>query len=95
MVVATVVDVASDIVVMILPIRLLFGLHITLRQKIGVGGIFCLGFAIIIFALIRMQSLLKAIVNENANAGVALALWSILECAVGNISHTKSDVVQS
>lgn len=83
MVVATVIDISSDILVMILPIRLLFGLRISTKQKIGVGGIFCLGFGVIIFAIIRMVSLLHAIVTGNANAGVALALWSMLECSVG------------
>ena len=84
MVVATVSDVASDLAVMILPIRLLFGLRITFKQKIGVSAIFCLCFAVITFAWIRMVSLLQAMVTGNSHAGVALALWSVLECSVGS-----------
>jgi hypothetical protein len=84
MVVATIIDISSDILVMVLPIRLLFGLRISTKQKISVGGIFCLCIAIMIFALIRMVSLLRTIVStDNANAGIALALWSMLECSVG------------
>lgn len=44
--VATAIDVATNIMVMILPIRLLIGLRICNKQRIGIDSIFSPGFVI-------------------------------------------------
>ncbi|RFU31558.1 hypothetical protein B7463_g4771, partial [Scytalidium lignicola] len=83
--VATAIDIASDILVMILPIQLLWGLRVPNKQKVGLGAIFSLGLVIIIFAIIRMVEVVRAISHRSASADVSLSLWSILESAIACI----------
>jgi len=80
---ATTIDIVSDLLVMALPIRLLIGLRISLKQKIGIGAIFSLGFVIIFFSVFRMVKVIKSIATSNPNGNVSLALWSLLEASVG------------
>ncbi|KAH8816603.1 hypothetical protein F5884DRAFT_776774 [Xylogone sp. PMI_703] len=83
--VATAIDIASDISVMILPLQLLWGLRVSNKQKVGLGAIFSLGLVIVIFAIIRMVEVVRAISHRSPSADVSLSLWSILESAVACI----------
>jgi len=49
----TALDIVSDIMIIVLPFRLLFSLRVTTKQKIGLGIMFALGGIIIIFAILR------------------------------------------
>lgn len=46
-------DIATDLVIMALPLRLLYGLKINRKQKLGLILIFSLGLLCVIFAIIR------------------------------------------
>lgn len=93
---ATTVDVVSDMLIMVLPIRLLIGLRISTKQKLGISGIFCLGFVIVFFSIIRMVKVRSSISTNNPNGNVSLALWSILEGSVGMFDlYTLSTSIRS
>lgn len=80
---ATTIDISSDILVMVLPIRLLWGLRVSNTQKAGLGAIFSLGLVIVIFAIIRVVEVVEAINNSSPSVGVSLGMWSILETSIG------------
>jgi hypothetical protein len=81
--VATGVDIATDIMLAVLPIHLLVGLRISKKQKYGLGAIFSLGLVIVAFSIIRLVKIIHAISTANPNGNVSLALWSMLETSVG------------
>jgi len=65
---------------MALPLRLLWNLQITPKQKFALGGIFSLGFIIIIFAVVRVVETSATFNHVNP---MWLALWSMIEASVG------------
>lgn len=67
---------------MLLPVRLLYGLHITLKQKLAIGTIFCLGAIVMIFSIIRLVSVFPLIKASEPTASISVALWSILVASV-------------
>lgn len=81
--VATSLDIATDVMVAVLPISLLFGLRISLKQKVGIGAIFCLGIVVIFFSIFRLVKIMEAIRAGSAKGNLSVGLWSMLEAAVG------------
>lgn len=81
--VATALDIATDVMVAVLPISLLVGLRMSLKKKIAIGAIFALGAVVIFFSVFRMVKVLEAIGAESPKILLSLALWSMLEAAVG------------
>ena len=73
---------------MLLPLRLLWTLRISLKQKLGLGVLFSLGSIVIAFALFRLSQVSKATSNikldptTEADGPIILALWSVIEAAV-------------
>lgn len=72
---------------MALPLRLLWGLRVTPRQKGALAGIFLLGFIIIIFAVVRVVETSASIHHVDP---VWLALWSMIEASVGTRPFFRS-----
>ena len=66
---------------MVLPLRLLPTLQINTRQKIGLGGIFCVGFVIIAVAIVRLTQ----IIGQERADPVGLAVWGLVESSVSVI----------
>ncbi|CAL3968565.1 unnamed protein product [Diplocarpon coronariae] len=83
--IASTMDISSDIFIALLPIRLLIGLRIPARQKIGIGAVFSLGAVVICFASIRLVEVLETIAPGNPTRYVSLLLWTILETTVAVI----------
>ncbi|MCJ1226705.1 hypothetical protein MMC12_003358 [Toensbergia leucococca] len=79
---STAVDILCDLFVMALPLRLLWGLQISRRQKIALAAIFSLGFIIIIFAIVRVT---QTSASSHHVDPVWLALWSVIEASVAVI----------
>ncbi|PBP21487.1 hypothetical protein BUE80_DR007679 [Diplocarpon rosae] len=80
--IASTMDVASDVFIALLPIRLLIGLRIPTRQKVGIGAVFSLGAVVICCAIIRLVELVESIGPGNSTRYVSLLLWTILETTV-------------
>ena len=81
--VATALDIATDVMVAVLPISLLVGLRMNLKKKIAIGAIFALGIVVIFFSAFRMVKVLDAIKVGSPKGLLSVALWSMLEAAVG------------
>ncbi|KAK2625864.1 hypothetical protein QTJ16_005176 [Diplocarpon rosae] len=80
--IASTMDIASDVFIALLPIRLLIGLRIPTRQKVGIGAVFSLGAVVICCAIIRLVELVESIGPGNSTRYVSLLLWTILETTV-------------
>ncbi|RBR14214.1 hypothetical protein FVER53590_07719 [Fusarium verticillioides] len=86
---STTVDVATDLMIMALPIAVLPSLQLDIKKKIGLGIVFSLGIIIISVALVRMS---KVIVGNQVDL-VGLAIWGAVETAtalvVGSLPALK------
>jgi hypothetical protein len=80
-------NVATDIVIMALPIPLLWKLQVNLRKKLVFGLIFCGGIFIIICTLLRCIICLNT--PERLDLGIS---WSIRETVVGIIVTNVSSI---
>lgn len=80
---------------MILPVRLILGIRIAVRQKIALTGIFCLGLVVILFAALRMQKMVASIYAFKANGNIILAMWSVIEAFVGMFDLNMLSTLQS
>ncbi|KAF3913790.1 hypothetical protein ABW21_db0200448 [Orbilia brochopaga] len=77
---ATATDIISDLLIMAIPLRLIRHLRMSGLQKVGLAGLFCLGFIVIVLSLART-------IRINAGGSGAypqsdprwVALWSIAE----------------
>ena len=67
---------------MLLPLPLLYGLRVSLAQKMGLALIFCLGAIVILFCFIRLASVTKSIAEISHTSAIDLAMWSAIECVV-------------
>ena len=52
---STVVDILIDLMIMAMPLKLLYNVQISLRQKLALSGVFSLGMVIVIFSIIRAE----------------------------------------
>ncbi|KAG8668372.1 hypothetical protein FPOAC2_07656 [Fusarium poae] len=80
-------NVATDIIIMALPIPLLWKLQVNLRKKLVFGLVFCGGIFIIICTLLRCIICLNA--PERLDLGIS---WSIRETVVGIIVTNASSI---
>jgi hypothetical protein len=87
---STTVDIASDLMIMALPIAVLPSLQLDRKKKIGLGVVFSLGVIIITVAIVRMS---QVIVKQQVDL-VGLAIWGAVETAtalvVGCLPALKS-----
>jgi hypothetical protein len=67
----------------LLPIRLLIGLRISVKQKLGIGATFSLGVVIISFSIVRLVKIVDALATLNPDGNISIALWSMLETSIG------------
>ncbi|KFY34375.1 hypothetical protein V494_06825 [Pseudogymnoascus sp. VKM F-4513 (FW-928)] len=78
---STVVDVLTDIMIMAMPLRLLWKVHISKSEKMGLAGVFGIGVLIIVFAIARAVQIAFTTTSDS----VLLALWGIIESTVSVI----------
>ncbi|KAL2801764.1 hypothetical protein BJX63DRAFT_438507 [Aspergillus granulosus] len=78
------VDVFTDLMIMILPLRLIWNLQMTSHQKRSIGALFCISWICVLFATIRVVE-----VGNNYEGGMPnpawLALWGIIESSIAVI----------
>jgi uncharacterized membrane protein len=77
------VDIFTDVLIALLPIRILLGLRLKTQQKVGIGAVFSLGIIIIAFSVVRMVKIADALAGNRPTGSVNVALWSILESTMG------------
>lgn len=87
---STSVDIATDLMIMALPIAALPSLQLDTRRKVALGAVFAIGVIIICVAVVRMT---QVIVGDSVDL-VGLAIWGAVESAtaiiVGSLPPLKS-----
>ncbi|TIC91890.1 hypothetical protein CH35J_010859 [Colletotrichum higginsianum] len=87
---STAVDIASDLMIMALPLTVLPSLQLDARRKVGLGVAFSLAVIIICVAVVRMTQ----IVRGGTVDLVGLAIWGAVETAtavvVGSLPPLKA-----
>lgn len=76
---STAVDVFTDLCIMAMPLRLIYNVKVSLKQKIGLVGIFSLGFVMIVFAIIRAN---QTLVQQGFVNLTLLMIWSTLAASI-------------
>ncbi|QSZ30119.1 hypothetical protein DSL72_004639 [Monilinia vaccinii-corymbosi] len=85
-------DVATDFVIISLPVPMIFGLHLTIARKIGILAVFSLGALTIAASIVRMIVFTKATaVNYDPHADFEFICtsglyWSLIESGLGIIA---------
>ncbi|OAL04822.1 hypothetical protein IQ06DRAFT_313933 [Phaeosphaeriaceae sp. SRC1lsM3a] len=75
-------DVLSNLMIMALPIKLVWGLQMARGQKIAVIALFGSGVICVAFATLRVIQIGIKTGNNTSPSPTWLALWTIVECAV-------------
>lgn len=92
---STSLDVATDLIIMALPIALLPSLQLNIKKKIGLGVAFSLAVLIICVAIVRMT---QVIVNQKVDL-IGLAIWGAVETStaviVGSLPPLKALLTRS
>ncbi|OJJ42848.1 hypothetical protein ASPZODRAFT_1274109 [Penicilliopsis zonata CBS 506.65] len=76
------VDVLSDIMIMVLPLRLVLSLRLPPAQKLGVVTLFTLGIICVITAIVRVVQIGSRADNDSTPSSSWLAFWGILESGI-------------
>lgn len=79
---STAIDIFTDLCMMAMPIKLIYNLQISLKQKAGLVCVFSLCFVMIIFAVIRAKQVLVEQYFVNL---VLLMIWSTLASSISVI----------
>ncbi|GKT51421.1 uncharacterized protein ColSpa_11602 [Colletotrichum spaethianum] len=87
---STTVDIASDLMIMVLPITVLPSLQLDKKKKVGLGLAFSLAIIIICVAIVRMTQVIQGKTVDL----VGLAIWGAVETAtavvVGSLPPLKA-----
>ncbi|KAK4204718.1 hypothetical protein QBC40DRAFT_261345 [Triangularia verruculosa] len=80
----SVLNIASDIAVILLPIPTIVNLHLNFKQKLSVGAILGLGSAVVICSIARLPYSISLGSSEDLSweEGI-LGIWSIVEINIG------------
>ena len=76
---STAVDVFTDLCIMAMPLRLIYNLRVSLRQKLGLACVFSLGFVMITFAIIRAN---QSLAQKGFVDLTLLLVWSTLAASI-------------
>ncbi|KAN0105858.1 hypothetical protein V8E51_008734 [Hyaloscypha variabilis] len=79
---STAVDIFTDLCMMAMPIKLIYNLQISIKQKAGLVCVFSLCFVMIVFAIIRAKQVLEQDYFVNL---VLLEIWSTLAASISVI----------
>lgn len=77
-------DVSSDLIIMILPMKLIWNLQMSFQRKIAVGAMFSVGAFVIIAAIVRLVQIDKQTGSLNPNSQW-LTLWGTVEATTAMI----------
>lgn len=78
---STVVDILIDLMIMAMPLKLLYNVQISFRQKLALSGVFSMGMVIVVFSIIRAVQVTTTARNDT----FLLAFWGVLESTVAVI----------
>ncbi|PWY85029.1 hypothetical protein BO70DRAFT_424358 [Aspergillus heteromorphus CBS 117.55] len=79
------VDVVSDIMIMILPLRLVLSLRMPLGQKLSVAAVFALGSICVVMAVVRVVQIGTRANSDSTPSSSWLAFWGMIEAGIAVI----------
>ncbi|PYH66627.1 uncharacterized protein BO88DRAFT_469035 [Aspergillus vadensis CBS 113365] len=79
------VDAISDIMIMVLPLRLVVSLRLPLGQKISVAAVFALGTICVSMAVVRVIQIGTRANNDSTPSSSWLAFWGMIEAGIAVI----------
>ncbi|KAJ5823121.1 hypothetical protein N7447_005461 [Penicillium robsamsonii] len=83
---AAALNMVLDIIVMVLPLRQLYGLNLSVKRKSYVMCMFSLGIFVTLVSILRLNSLIHFASTTNLTWDyVTVGYWSTIECDVGVI----------
>ncbi|KAK4152409.1 hypothetical protein C8A00DRAFT_34936 [Chaetomidium leptoderma] len=82
---STAVDVLTDLCIMAMPLRLIYNIKVSLKQKIGLVCVFSLGFVMIVFAIIRAN---QSLAQQGFVNLTLLMIWSTLAASISVLVGT-------
>ncbi|KAF1973570.1 hypothetical protein BU23DRAFT_417880, partial [Bimuria novae-zelandiae CBS 107.79] len=76
-------NITTDVLILLLPIRVLWGLHMPLRQRLSLCALFGMGGLACIASIVRLISLSSLLASSNPTQALITPLnWSIIELNV-------------
>ncbi|KAF2802362.1 uncharacterized protein BDZ99DRAFT_503839 [Mytilinidion resinicola] len=79
-VVAAVLNLANDLIILALPQKVIWGLHLTPSKKVGISGMFAIGIFACVCAVARLVYSIKLMHSEDVAYSVSpVGVWSIGE----------------
>ncbi|KAJ5101914.1 hypothetical protein NUU61_004136 [Penicillium alfredii] len=88
-------NIVTDALILFMPIHVVWGLPISKAQKVGLSGIFVVGFLTLVFDIVRLVALVDLsksgtdITYNQVNASV----WTCIEPAVGIVAACLSNML--
>jgi hypothetical protein len=76
---STAVDIFTDLCIMAMPLRLIYNINVSLRQKVGLVCVFSLGFVMIVFSIIRAN---QSLARQGFVNLTLLLVWSTLAASI-------------
>ncbi|OQD85129.1 hypothetical protein PENANT_c011G05538 [Penicillium antarcticum] len=87
-------NIATDAIILVMPMHIVWNLPISKAQKVGLSGIFVLGFLTLIFDIIRLVVLVQ--LSEKGSDvtydQVPASVWTCIEPAVGIVAACLSNM---
>jgi hypothetical protein len=77
------VDVLTDIMIMLLPWKLIWLLRLPAQEKLALGAVFCVGIVCIIMAIIRTVQIGLESRSDTTPSSSWLMFWGEIEAAIG------------
>lgn len=82
------VDVITDLMIMLLPWKLIWLLRLPLMEKVALGGVFCVGLVCVIMAVVRTVSVGVEARSVNTPSSSWLVFWALIEAAIAVVVGT-------
>ncbi|MCJ1379563.1 hypothetical protein MMC17_002665 [Xylographa soralifera] len=76
-------NILTDFVILCLPMRMVWNLHVPRKNKIALFGIFGIGFTTCIISIVRLITLVSVSYADITYSVVDALIWSMLEPALG------------
>ncbi|KAJ5303535.1 hypothetical protein N7476_010334 [Penicillium atrosanguineum] len=87
-------NIATDAIILFMPMHVVWALPISNNQKVGLSGIFILGFLTLVFDIVRLVALidLSTAGDDITYTQVNSSVWTCIEPAVGIVAACLSNM---
>ncbi|CRG88435.1 hypothetical protein PISL3812_05465 [Talaromyces islandicus] len=82
------VDVLTDIMIMLLPLKLIWILRLPLSQKFAIGTLFSIGIICVVMAIVRTVQIGSQAKSDSTPSSSWLAFWGMIEAGIAVVIGT-------